>query len=376
MATGILIEGCDRVQFLPDSIKQLAHLRSVELQHVPYVVIGERGLAWSPFHVDQESNPGLRILIHNSTIKEISSHAVQGRVDNILISSSTLDIVRPFAFSSLTAVANIELADNHFNSIEIQAFKKFTTTNFIIRGGAIHTLPSRFLSDVEVTNLFRMEGVTVDHVASVAFLVTSPKRVLVESNAFGTLEGDGFHMVTRGPITFRNNTFNTIRRGAFLGFSVSRDVAAAAGPLELLLDNSTVAVLEPGALQLDAALALRVDGLNVREPCACTLAERARDLLGEHAAAVHCWYALDEHFVSLATYVDTRCGTFKQTFWVFVVVGILVVLLVAGVLVFCIVRRENEKKKKVRIVLPDGKTYRETEFHIVVERAELLTTDL
>lgn len=374
--TDIVISNCAQVQVLGDTARSLLRLRSVELSGVGRVVLNEHALAWAPFRRDSELHPGLRILIRNSTVADIASHAVQGRVDDIVISDSTILNMRPFAFSSLTGVRNIELRNNVFQNVEIQAFKQFSTVNFFLRGGVVATLPSRFLSDVEVTELFQMESVNVSHISSLAFFVRSPKRVLIENNIIDTIEPDGFHMITHGPITFRNNTVKTMRKNALLGLSVAPDIVAVKGRLELLVDNNTVTALTPRSLAHNAsALRARVDGLNLNISCACDLAHTWNDFLKDQGV-INCWYDLEGHFVSLPTFFDSRCGKFKQTFWIFVVVGVVLVVIIASLVTFFIVRRENEKKKKVQIVYPDGKTYRETEFHIVVERAELLTTDL
>ncbi|XP_013147218.1 PREDICTED: uncharacterized protein LOC106110077 [Papilio polytes] len=376
-ASGIVIDGCSRVHFLSDTIRGLIHLRNVEIRNVAHAVINERALAWSPFSRDSELNPGLRITIHNSTVNEVASHAVQGRVDDITITNSRISNLKPFAFSSLSGVKNIDLSNNIFDNIEIQAFKKFSTLNFVLRGGEIGFIPSRFLSDVEVTNLFRVEGVTIEHLSSLAYLVHSPKRVLIESNKIDTMDGDGFHLVSQGPITFRNNTVNTLRKGALFGLSVDLDVLSTFGRQELLLDNNTVTDLMPSSLIFNrSSLTLRVDGLNINVTCSCQLAEQWREVLKEQGGTITCWYELENHFVSFPTYINSRCGVFKQNFWIYVVVGVILVMIAAAIAIFFIVRHENEKKKKLQIVMPDGKTYRETEFHIVVERAELLTTDL
>ncbi|CAH2036095.1 unnamed protein product, partial [Iphiclides podalirius] len=376
-ATGIIIDGCARVHFLSDTVRGLVQLRSVEIRNVAHAVVDARALAWAPFAADSEMNPGIRILIHNSTVNEIASHAVQGRVNDVVISDSRIDNLKPFAFSSLTGVKNVELTNNVFGNIEIQAFKKFSTLNFVLKGGSIGFVPSRFLSDVEINNLFRMEGVTVDRLSSLSFLVSSPKRVLIESNLIDSVDGDAFRLTSRGPITFRNNTINALRKGAVFGFAVEADVVATLGRQELLLDNNTVTYLTPSSLLYNrTALTLRVDGLNINVTCDCELAERWRQVAKEQGGIISCWYALEGHYMSLPTYVDSRCGSFKQNFWIYVVVGLLMVAVAAAVAIFFIVKRDNEKKKKLQIVMPDGKTYRETEFHIVVERAELLTTDL
>lgn len=376
-ATSLIMENCDRVTFLPDTVRQLIQLRSIELRDIDHVVINERALSWSPFSNQNVMNPGLRISINNCTVDEIASHAIQGRINDIIISNSRIKVLRPFAFSSLVGVNSIELSDNTFENIDIQTFKKFTVDNFIMRGGEINTLPSRFLSDVEITNLFRMEGVTIKYMYSLTFLVNLPKRVLIESNHIDTIESDAFHIVTRGPITIRNNTVMNLRKGAFLGFTVSLQVMSIMGRQELLIDNNTVTNLSPSSIIYNSTrLTLRVDGLNLNKSCSCGLADEWRDLTKEQSGAINCWYELEGYFVSLPTYVDARCGAFKQNFWIFVVIGILILLILVAIAIFFIVRRENEKKKKVQIVMPDGKTYRETEFHIVVERAELLTTNL
>ncbi|CAH0402066.1 unnamed protein product [Chilo suppressalis] len=375
--SGIVIRGCSRVNFLPDLARNLIQLRTIELTNVMDVIINERALSWSPFSRENEMHPGLRILIQNSTVNQLSSYAIQGRVNDIIITDSRINNVRPYAFSSLTGVRNIELKNNLLYNIERHAFSKFTTVNFLLRGGTVDTLPSRFLSDVEVTNLFRVEGIAVKHINSVTFLVSSPKRVLIESNLIETLDPDGFHITTRGPITFRNNTVSTFSRGALLGFTVDPEVISVKGRQELLVDNNTITHILPSSLVYNqTTLSLRVDGLNLNITCNCKLTEKWKDLLKEEAGIVTCWYDLEAHFMSVPTFADSRCGTFKRTFWIFIVVGIVVVLIVAALATYYIVRRETEKKKKVQIVMPDGKTYRETEFHIVVERAELLTTNL
>ena len=376
-ATSIIINGCERVIFLSQTIRNLIQLRTIELRNIENMIISERALTWSPFPRDNEVNPGIKITIINSTLTEISSHAVQGQINDIVIRDSKIINLKPFAFSSLTGVKNIELSNNVYDKIEIQALKKFTTENFILKGGNARSLPSRFLSDVEVTNLFRMEGLTIKLLSSLTFLVSSPKRVLIESNIIETLEGDSFHVTSRGPITFRNNTVTSISKGAFLGFSVDTEILSVVGRQEILIDNNTMTSVNPFSLLYnETSLSLRIDGLNLNTQCSCQLAEEWQVVLSHQKGIINCWYQLEAHYMSLPTFVNSRCGSFKQTFWIFVVVGVLIVILIAVVVIFFIVRRENEKKKKMNVVMPDGKTYRETEFHIVVERAELITTDL
>ena len=376
-ATSIIINGCERVIFLSQTIRNLIQLRTIELRNIENMIISERALTWSPFPRDNEVNPGIKITIINSTLTEISSHAVQGQINDIVIRDSKIINLKPFAFSSLTGVKNIELSNNVYDKIEIQALKKFTTEKFKLKGGNARSLPSRFLSDVEVTNLFRMEGMTIKLLSSLTFLVSSPKRVLIESNIIETLEGDSFHISSRGPITFRNNTVTSISKGAFLGFSVDTEILSVVGRQEILIDNNTMTSVNPFSLLYnETSLSLRIDGLNLNTQCSCQLAEEWQVVLSHQKGIINCWYQLEAHYMSLPTFVNSRCGSFKQTFWIFVVVGVLIVILIAVVVIFFIVRRENEKKKKMNVVMPDGKTYRETEFHIVVERAELITTDL
>ncbi|XP_059059874.1 uncharacterized protein LOC131853081 [Achroia grisella] len=376
-ASAIIIHRCHRVHFLSDTVRDLIHLRNVEIQDCNHVVINERALAWSPFPREPDMNPGLRISINNSTVNEIASHAIQGRVDDIIIMRNRIDNLKPFAFSNLVGVKNVELINNAFDTIGIQPFKKFSTLNFVMRDGVVGTLPSRFLSNVDVIELFHIEYVQIQNINSLTFLVNSPKRVLIESNVIGTLEADGFHIVTRGPITFRNNTVQTLARGAFLGFTADTEVASVMGRQELLIDNNTLSELVPSALMYNSTtLTMRIGDLNLNKSCSCELVEEWRDVMYEPSGIITCWYSLENQYTSLRLYSDSRCGEFKQTFWIYVVIGIVVVAIISVVVIIFIVRHENKKKKnKMQIVLPDGKTYRETEVHIVVERAELLSTD-
>ncbi|XP_048006321.1 uncharacterized protein LOC125241750 [Leguminivora glycinivorella] len=375
--TGIVIDGCARVYFLPDMARNLIQLRNIELRNVRHVYIHDRALAWSPFSSESDMNPGIRIFIHNSTINEISSHAIQGRVNDIIISKCKINVIKPYAFSSLTGVKSVQLIDNLYENIETQAFKKFSTVNFLFRGGSVGTLPSRFMSDVEVSDLFRIDSVSIRYVYSLSFIVNSPKKVIIENNVIDTLEGDSFHMNARGPITFRNNSVRTLRKGAFLGLTADIDIVSVMGLQELVIDNNTFTELTPSSLTYNrTSLTMRIDGLNLNTTCGCELQKEWGAVMREQGGTLSCWYSLEEHFASIPTYVNTRCGTYKQIYWIFIVVGVILIVLLAGIITFCIVKKENEKKKKMQMIMPDGKTYRETEFHIVVERAELLTTDL
>ncbi|XP_053624730.1 uncharacterized protein LOC128683298 [Plodia interpunctella] len=375
-ATAIIIQGCQRVQFLPDTVRNLIQLRNIEITNSQHVVIDDRAMAWSPFSRHDEMTPGIRIVIENSTINEISAYAIQGRVNDVILNRNRIGHMAPFAFSSLIAVKNIQLIDNVFENIDMQAFKQFTTLSFQLRGGVIGTLPSRFLSDVEVTDLFWMDGVKVDSISSMTFLVNSPKRVIVESNTIGTMQSDGFVVTTRGPVTFRNNTVKIVRTGAFHGFSLQRETLSVLGPQELLLDNNTVTELMPAALTYNNTLSLRIDGLKLNRSCSCELTDEWNSMLVEHGGTISCWYSLEDHFVSLPTFIISRCGEFKQTFWIYVMIIFVTVIVIATAITIWWIRRQNERKKnKVQIVMPDGKTYRETEIYIM-ERAELLTTDL
>lgn len=374
--TAIIIDGCARVYFLRDTVKQLMNLRNVELSNNRHIQFEQESLTKLSLQREQHQL-GLRIHIHNSTIDIIESHSVKGPVHDILISNCKIIMMKSFAFSSLKGVNNIILTDNVIENIEIQAFKQFTTQNFVLRGGFIkRAIPSRFLSDVDIVNMLHVDGVTVPSISSLAFLANSPKRVLIENNAIGIIEGDAFHISTRGPITLRNNTIAAFRRNALFGFSVQRDILSNVGLQELLMDNNTITNVEPLSLIFNrSAITLRIDGLNLNATCSCELGEIWKET-AELIGMISCWYTLENHYVSIPTFMDSRCGTVKENFWIFIVVGIVIIIIVGLIVTICIVRRENKKRQKLPIVMPEGKTYKETELYVVTEKVDLLTTDL
>lgn len=82
-------------------------------------------------------------------------------------------------------------------------------------------------------------------------------------------------------------------------------------------------------------------------------------------------------------------GTAPWYIWLLGTLGILIFLILIGGLTlwWCKKHRSNNQKQWInngtgkkfnpqQIVMPEPKTYRETELHVIVERAELLTTDL
>ncbi|GBP09620.1 hypothetical protein EVAR_66733_1 [Eumeta japonica] len=375
--TAIIIHNCARVYFLSNTVENLTSLRNIDLRNNSHVYFNERSISWSPYQREHElSNPGLSITIENCTMNDVASYAFKGRIDDITITKSRINVIRPFAFSSLTGVKLIELTNNLWDNIEIQTFKKFSTVNFILRGGEIKNIPSRFLSDVEITNLLWMDGVNVLSISSIAFLANSPKRVLIENNIVGNFEGDAFHIATRGPVTFRNNTVFTLGKGSLLGFSVERDIISNYGLQELSMDNNTITDLGPlSLLHNRTTFMLRVDSLNLNASCSCELFEEWEELITQQGA-INCWYTLEVRFVSIRSYVENKCGPIQQNLWIIIsVVGILLLIILIAIFIV-IVQKRRKEKRKLPIVMPDGKTYKETVIETIVERAELLTTDL
>lgn len=379
-ATGIIISNCSRVYIHSRSINTLTHLRTVTISNVSRVHFYEHSLQWSPNeHSFDLTNPGVRILIENSTIDEIPSHTFRGRIDEIVLRQNDISFIRPFAFSSLRGVKRIELINNTIRNIDIQSFKKFSTDRFVMEGGLYRSIPSRMLSDLEIPESFIISSINVASIASMAFIVNGVSRLQIENNVIGILETEAFRITTSGPVVFRNNSIEELSKGAFLGISVVPEVNAVRGLQELAVDNNTITHILTDSLKYNQEnFRMKIDGLNLDQVCECAVATQWMESMSESKGSIHCRMenSLQKYFISFPSFVDGYCGSFRDNFWIFVTTSVLLTLVISIIVICVILSKERKRKQKLNIIMPDGKTYRETEVHVIVERAELISTDL
>lgn len=387
----ITIKDCNRVHFGSKAINGIRNLRSVEITNIKSLQLDEYSFFWDNYVSQYEDRiniplntlPSVRIVIKNSHIEQISSYTFQGRLREIEFDGVIVENMAEFAFSSLLQNVNIRLKNVTLKNVHLQAFKKFSTENLLLSNIEADFLPSRTFTDIIVNQNFIIEKSTFKTVRPSAFIVNNPVYFEVRDSRFEQLDGEAFKVTTRGSVSFKNNVFNVTNDGAFRGISLTREESL--NEHLITFDSNTFYVLTRDSL-VTQDLTPRFVNIFLSNECDCkTISNVFKNT--EFYDEIQCLSPRDREPVTVRNFENYECSMLASHATLIIIIGVILILIIliatALVVYFKKVyksdkygRNKENKNGKLSLIVPDGKTYRETEVHVIVEKANLLTTDL
>ncbi|KAK4876739.1 hypothetical protein RN001_009245 [Aquatica leii] len=380
------IDGCNSVRFGRNAITDMRNLRRLELMNIDNLVFDEFSLSWNTYvqpnteyHNSWDSVPTLKIKIERSIIKKISSYTFQGQISSIILRDLNIEEIAPFAFSSLIYTHNIEIISVNFMNIHAQAFKKFPMEVLTISDSTFNQVPSRTFSDVTVLDSFQIRNCSFSIIKSGAFLIHNCRRFDVIESQINILEGDSFKVTTRGSVKIKGNNFNVTHGGAFAGISLNKEEVFT--DEEILFDSDTFNNLDKHSLRINTtSFTAKYINIVINQECKCDYVEGDND-----HEEFQCMLS-DAKKITLKEFKEDNCSILASYSTIIIILGVVLVLFIiifSGLMFYFKRVYKNHKEyitdkngKQVSLIMPDGRTYRETELHVVVERADLLTTDL
>lgn len=386
--TAITIQNCKAVNFEPNSVTNLQNLRIIHLIN-SVVTFQEDSINWygykshndMPFEEEFDlSIPSLKVLVENSTIPKISSHSFRGRIKEITFRDVRINEISSFAFTNLLQTENIQLINVVLDDVKLQAFKQFVAENLILKSVEAPILPSRTFSNVKIYNDLIIDGCKFNIVRPGAFIISHPDNFHVINNKVFQLDGEAFKIAARGDIQFKNNDFKNVNDGAFMGITALEENRQ--DNLQIIFNNNIFTNTTRNSLSTQ--LKAKFFDLNINEECNCkNIAHKIKN--EESFSEIRCIY--EDQYVPVAEFEQNKCSIITNYASPLIISAVVLVLLllIAGVLVYYYKkvhksRQYGSKNAKnvnnLSMIVPDGRTYRETEVHVIVERAELLTTDL
>lgn len=387
----IEINGCEEVVFDEGCIIAMKNLRTIQLNGIGSIVFKQESMNWYGFQertfteVEERfdvTRPSLKIGITNSKVSVISSHTFAGRLNEILFDGGVIENIQPIAFGNLLQTENIIFRNTIIKRIDVQAFKKFSAENIELTGVISSVVPSRTFSNITVYGDFKIDNCTFGDLYSGSFAINNPKLFQVTRTNISTLHGEAFKVVSRGSVIFRNNWFGVVNDGAFQGILLKKDEVL--NDILFVFDSNTFSSLSRYSLNIPE---FNVKFVNVylEEPCDCKVLDR-KIKESAYYADIMCLY--ENHYTTLKHYKFNMCSVITNYYITIIIVSIvttLVIVIVAALIFyyrFFYRRKKYGSKEKMKnggnlsLIVPDGRTYRETELHVIVEKTDLLTTDL
>lgn len=363
----------------------MRNLRRIELTNINNLTFENFGLTWNPYiqlnndYFNLRQNvPTLKIQIENCRVNKIGSYTFQGQISDISFKNSYIEDMTSFAFSSLLQTENISFSNVTFNSVQSQSFKKFNTYNLIISDSTFNVLPSRSFNDITVFDTFKIQNTSFDTIRSSAFVIQAKSFEIINSQ-INVVEGEAFKVTTKGNVKIRSNVFNVTQSGAFFGISLNKE--ATLTEEEILFHSNTFYSLEKDSFKTNiSSFSTKFVNNIVNQECDCKLTNYYEGNPDEF----YCMF--QNKSLTVKEFKSHSCSILQGYSTVIIVVSVVLLLfiLISMGLIFYFRRTcrktteylTDKNGKPISLIMPDGRTYRETELHVVVERADLLTTDL
>lgn len=419
-AASLRIENCSRVRVMSRTWERHREARHLEFVNIGELVIESNAFSWNEtLALEPIPQTGLVVSIINSSIPEIPSYTFKGRLTSIVLRNVTIGTVRAFAFASLYYTEKLELTQCTVHNFEAQAFKKFSLDKLLISGGHFSgNIPSRTMVDIEVRSDLTIEKVLINNIRSFAFIIHGPKTFCLQDNYIDNVEGEAFYIIMHGKVIVQNNVFQKLSKGAFLRIGVDGYTLKMKDRQTMKFENNTIHNFEEGCLAFNRTSFIPLlDHILLNETCSCVLLESWNSQLNFHP--IHhdsvpqtdlsdaFWCRKDEAIKYGENYINfqdfnQQCvlSTGAHVFLIVIIAcSLALVAVILIVIVLCYRWRSrhqrrwinvpttphNDSKKaktnntvsgvkgqdpRLSMVVPDGRTYRETELHVIVERTE------
>ncbi|XP_049784616.1 uncharacterized protein LOC126187523 [Schistocerca cancellata] len=416
------VERCANVTVGAGAVSQQGRLRLVHVAHVAQLRLRTAAFGRDAATLETYGAlPPLAINIERSNVTSIESFAFRDRIEDILLHALHIEYIAPFSFASLGEMDRLEIINCTIDKIEGQAFKRFSVDTFIIAGGTISgEVHSRTLSDVTVMREMHIDGLTMEEVRSRAFEIEGPQVFTLRACNINRTHGEAFRVVVRGPVEIRNNYFSVLDSGAFAGLAVDGYSLRLHNLRRVTFENNTVEVFQKGSLRFNkTGLDIVLRKIVVNQPCSCSSLEEWSSYLQKDVQYIQLkesaslsteeilWCIKQEPQKRAILFRDfqmLQCSAIPSglNLFLLIIIPICVLLLVIGICIILMRRKQIKNRKhwvsvptsnnskggdenktskdksetpenRLKLVVPDGRTYRETELHVIVERAEPIT---
>lgn len=145
------------------------------------------------------------------------------------------------------------------------------------------------------------------------------------------------------------------------------------------LSNTIVSTDYPIYFEVDQNLYLRILDLKFTKTTDCNEAKHFRhnNFLQKYADSIYFKNGKDLEFTSLSSILSNKCVETTYIIAIISIVAVVVLLLVIGaVAIFYRYWMKHKPNQQNNMVIPDGKTYRETQIMFQIEHVDLLKTNL
>ncbi|XP_076065962.1 uncharacterized protein LOC143039599 isoform X2 [Oratosquilla oratoria] len=367
----------------------ICNLINTTVQQIPKDVFTQES---SPhIHSGIKQSPLISLNIAGCTVNLIETDAMKGvRVKQMILENSIFKDIKANSFH-FNLEGNLTIVDSHFLKNEPDAFtfkQTYPSNSFtLLRNNFTGPVSNAFVGDIAGQVIISNNNFS--HVIASPWNLSTSNYVDIKNNTFESVPAFGLKITGTSSIKIEHNIFKYLEPSAFKGLQLN-------GPSSsLFIANNHIHKYEARSLQFQESLVAHrsvvIRDNVIGQECSCTVRESITsgiDLANQtyqeliHSPTYDQWFKHNdclhkEKEVILDNYHDKYCMSSNSTIIIAITVLIACITIAAVCIYFAWRRasstREHEgpsnEGRRRPIVIPDQRTYKETEIHVVYENA-------
>lgn len=222
----------------------------------------------------------------------------------------------------------------------------------------------------------------IEQLDAEAITLNGNGRIIIERNNFSRISHSAFSGTrTISTKFYLQNSFNLKRMWnffSFIGIHVGENTKQSKMEIQFL--SNVIGITDsPIRFKTDGNLQFRVLDLKFSKIIDCNEAEKLRpnSFLPQYAEVVYFRFDTEDEYSSLSNIWSTKCTVTTYMIAIVstvVVLALILIILIVAIFYCCMLKRQPIRS--IPMVIPDGKTYRETQIMMQIEHAGMLKTNL
>ncbi|XP_055618530.1 uncharacterized protein LOC129763466 [Toxorhynchites rutilus septentrionalis] len=378
--TEIEIANCKSLRIPRGAFSNLFQLTKLTIVNVESLALESNSMDFTR----NDPSARLRITFINNLIEEVPSHVMSGPIAEVSFTRCRIGSFQPYSITNIyEQMENFNIVECFVNRLERHAFKRFDISQITIEGSEfVSPIPSQSFYEVDVLNRFVIVNSTFHVLLPSAFTMKNVTSLVISNSEFKNIGGESLHMQIRNNIRITGNYFNIVNDLTFQGITLdSSYYTRHSEKPALLFHNNRMGRLEgTKSLYFSGEFTVQLRAVFIEHSISCdeVIALKQSSIFSSYADEIY--FDLSDRqrdFRSLSDIRNVQCA--ESRFWLYLIVGltvtfIIITLIVLLISLYCV--RKRRKLRKLDVVMPEPRTYRETQIIMQIENHGLLKTDL
>lgn len=380
--TEIEIANCKTLRIRRDTFSELFQLTKLSIINVEDLILES-----SAFDFTRNTpSAQLKIDLINNVIEEVPSHVLKGPVAEINFIRCRIGVFKPYSITSVRdQLYALRIVETFINRIERHAFKRFDVNQLTLNGSKfIAPIPSQSFYEIEVLDRFLITNCSFYALLPSALTFKNVTNLVIRNNEFNDAAGESLVLQVRKSIQIVGNYFAKIDDSGFQGINLDSSYYNRNSERPTLqFQNNRIGRIDGARTLLfsdDFDVNLRAIYIEQNINCDQLVAlKESSSILVNNPDEIYFGSSHDgSTFKSFQDIQRFQCV--EDDFWFYLIIGAIsgsIILAIITLLIswYCVAQKKKAKRK-LNVVMPEPRTYRETQIVMQIENHGLLKTDL